>query len=299
VLMRPIFNWSIMRQIDRHFPGLETTQKKVEDRGSLLLSNTNPVFGFIRPLVPSTISLGFMHIEPSNELPDGEVKQFLDNSSNGVIYMSLGSHALSADLDGAIIQMLLNVFKSLQLSVLWKFEADNLPNKPDNVLISKWLPQADVLAHRNVKLFITHGGHMSMEEAIDRAVPMLVMPLMFDQGANAAEMVNKQVAVALDLNQLTERALAEAIDEVTKPKYRRNIQKLRELVYDQPMTSREKAVWWTEYVIRHKGADHLKYQGRLVPFYQRFGLDIMLVLLASIYIIRKLLLIRIRIRFYK
>lgn len=58
-----------------------------------------------------------------------------------------------------------------------------------------------------------------------------------------------------------------------EPKYKENIKKLREMVNDQPMTSREKAVWWTEYVIRHKDANHFKYPGRLTPVYQKYWLD--------------------------
>ena len=29
-------------------------------------------------------------------------------------------------------------------------------------------------------------------------------------------------------------------------------------MYDKPMTGLEKVVWWTEYVVRHKGAKHLR-----------------------------------------
>lgn len=39
----------------------------------------------------------------------------------------------------------LNVFRRLKLSVLWKWEDDQLENKPDNVVIRKWFPQNEVL----------------------------------------------------------------------------------------------------------------------------------------------------------
>jgi glucuronosyltransferase len=98
-----------------------------------------------------------------------------------------------------------------------------------------------------------------------------------------------EIGLHLDLNSLTETKMLEAINEALKPNYKQNIVKLRELVYDQPMTSRERAVWWTEYIIRHKGAKHLEYLGRLVPFFQRYMLDFLgilfLVLTFSVKII--------------
>lgn len=42
------------------------------------------------------------------------------------------------------IAMFLQAFAKLEQNVLWKFEAE-LENVPKNVMISKWLPQSDVL----------------------------------------------------------------------------------------------------------------------------------------------------------
>lgn len=270
--------------ITRHFPSVNASMADLKSRVKLSMGNTNPALGFIRPLVPKTIQLGFMHIEKPKALPEGELKSFLDNSKNGVIFMSLGSNAQSKDLKPETIRMFLNVFSKLKLDVLWKFEGESLPNKPDRLMTSKWVPQPDVLAHPKLKLFITHGGHQSMEESIDRTVPMVVIPFMIDQGSNAERMKQLRVGSTLDLNTLTEAKLAEAIDEMLKPVYKKNVELLREQVYDQPMTGRERAVWWIEFVIRHNGAEHLDYPGRLIPFYQKYCLDFIgiVVLLAIV-----------------
>ncbi|XP_037052099.1 UDP-glucosyltransferase 2-like [Bradysia coprophila] len=262
-----------MIQIRKHFPTVTASLDSMNERIQLVMTNTHPAMGFIRPILPNTIQLGFMHIEPPAPLPDSDLKTFLDSARNGVIYMSLGSNVKSKDLSPEILAIFLTVFGNLTYNVVWKFEADNLPNKPDNVFISKWLPQSDLLAHPSIKLFITQGGQQSMEESIDRTVPMIVIPFLGDQDSNAKRMVQKGIGHHLELHALTEGKLRGAITEMLKPIYKHNVQKLKELVNDQPMTSREKAVWWTEYVIRHKGAKHLEYPGRSVPFYQRYCLD--------------------------
>lgn len=275
--------------IKKHFPIENPDMTKMRHRVQLLMTNTVPALGYLRPLLPNTIQLGFMHIEPPKPLPEGELKQFLDNSRYGVIFMSLGSNVQSADLGSEVQNMFLKVFRNLKYDVLWKFESDRLENKPKNLMVQRWLPQADLLAHPNVKLFITHGGQQSMEETIDRGVPTVVIPFLGDQDANARRMERRKIGKHLELHTITEEKLKSAIMEMLKPEYKENIQKLRELIYDQPMTSRERAVWWTEYVIRHKGAKHLTFEKRNVPFYEKYFLDFLLIGLLFSYFTVKVL----------
>jgi glucuronosyltransferase len=124
-----------------------------------------------------------------------------------------------------------------------------------------------------VKLFITQGGHQSMEEGIHCTVPMLVIPFLGDQYANANRLQKLKVGNQIDLLEMTEESLRALILETLKPEYRQSMKKLRDLVYDQPMSSLDKAIWWTEYVIRHKGVKHMEFAGRNVPIYEQYCLD--------------------------
>lgn len=223
-----------------------------------------------------------MHVNPPKPV-EGELKDFLDSSQNGVIYMSLGSNVKSKDLSEGTMTVFLNVFSKLPYDILWKFEDDKLANKSENIKISKWFPQSDLLNHPNVKLFITQGGLMSLEESIDRETPMIAIPFLLDQNQNALKIQQEGFGKRLLLEDINEESLQETIEEVLKPSYLENIKRFKQLVYDEPMTSREKAVWWTEYVIRHKGAKHLKYPGRLVPFYQRYCFDVITALSLATY----------------
>lgn len=271
--------------VEKHFPTIKSSIHELQERIGLLMTNTNPVMGFVRPILPNTIQLGFMHIEPAKPLPEGKLKSFIDNSEKGVILMSLGSNVRSKDINNNTLTTIIQVFGSLDYDVVWKFEDDTLPNKPDNVMISNWLPQQDILAHPKVKLFITQGGQQSMEEAIDRMVPMIVIPFISDQQANARKMEHRGIGYYLEFHSLTQSKFIEAIHEMVKPKYKENVRKLKDLINDQPMTGRERAVWWTEHVVRHKGTKHMEYHGRTVPLYQRLWLDFIAVFTVSLAVI--------------
>jgi glucuronosyltransferase len=70
------------------------------------------------------------------------------------------------------IQAFIDVFVKLGLRVVWKFE-DPSWKFPDNILARDWLPQNAILAHRNVKLFISHSGTLGIIEGTYHGVPML------------------------------------------------------------------------------------------------------------------------------
>lgn len=66
-----------------------------------------------------------------------------------------------------------------------------------------------------MKLFISHGGMSGMYEAIDSGVPILGIPLFFDQPHNIANVVHWGAGLMLDHNTLTKDLLLNAINEIT------------------------------------------------------------------------------------
>lgn len=50
------------------------------------------------------------------------------------------------------------------------------------------------------------------------------------------------------------------------------------------MTGLETAIWWTEYVIRHKGAKQLRNPAADIPLYQYYLLDVVSFLALVLYI---------------
>ncbi|KAB0791459.1 hypothetical protein PPYR_03259 [Photinus pyralis] len=262
-----------------HYPSVAEMARNV----SMLFVNSDPIFHHNRPLVPGVVQIGGSHYpkEPVGLPP--ELKATLDNASNGFIYFSLGSNVQSEMLPPELLDVFLSVFAELPYTVLWKFGSDILPNKTDNIIISKWFPQPEVLKHPNIKLFITQGGVQSLGEAVSAHVPIVGVPFLVDQPYNVKNLERKGCGLMLDYRNLDREQFKLAILEViNNPRYRNTMKRLSELALDQPMTGVEKAVWWVEYVLRHKGAKHLKSPFLDLPWYQYLLLDVIGVVVLTL-----------------
>ena len=211
------FLWHIPiqeRTMREHFGPDTPSVQELESRVSLLIINSDVTLSYARALVPNVIMAGGMHIEPPKPLPK-DLAQFVEESKNGVIVFSMGSNLKSSDLPAEKRDALLNSFAKLKENVIWKWEEDALPGQPENVFLYKWLPQNDVLAHPNVKLFITHGGLYSTEEALYFGKPMVGIPIFADQMVNMRRVEKSGLGVTIDFKNLTETAVTNALKQVT------------------------------------------------------------------------------------
>jgi glucuronosyltransferase len=139
VVLKPDIMNRYKHLIREFFPMISSSPQELLDKVEFLMVNTHPALGFIRPLVPTTVQLGFIHIERAKPLP-ADLQRFMDGSKRGVIYMSLGSNVKASRLNPKYIKTFLRVFESLDYDVIWKWETNEMENKPENVLLQKWLP---------------------------------------------------------------------------------------------------------------------------------------------------------------
>ncbi|XP_063706101.1 UDP-glucosyltransferase 2-like [Culicoides brevitarsis] len=266
----PANDWVLEQHFDKKWKS-----RDLLSRMDFAIEGQSAVLANTRPILPNTVQISFLHVKEVKPLP-ADIQKFLDNSKHGVIYVSFGSNVKSSSLKKETLNELIETFKAVKYDILWKFEADNLENKPKNVKIGKWMPQQDILAHKNVKLFIMQGGIQSLEETIARGVPVIVIPFFSDQEANAEKVIDLQIGERLNIADLSKELLLKKINLVIEGPYKENIKKLGDVVRDTPMPPVKTAVWWIEYAIRNRGAAHLKYKGASMSFSEFFLLDVIL-----------------------
>ncbi|XP_077289976.1 uncharacterized protein LOC143913834 [Arctopsyche grandis] len=240
-------------------------------RISLVLVNSHPSIGIARPLLPNAIEIAGYHIKDPESLPD-DLKTILDSAKEGVVYFSMGSNLKSSQMSPELKAIILKALGNLKQTVLWKYEED-LPGKPKNVIIRKWMPQTGILAHPNVKLFISHGGFLSCTEASHFGVPLLAIPIFGDQSINAMALVRRGHGVVLDYMNITDVSFKWALDEVLEnPRYTETAKQVHQLYHDRPMRPRDLLVYYVEHVVRTKGAPHLA--PPQLPRYSQLMLDV-------------------------
>lgn len=130
------------------------------------------------------------------------------------------------------------------------------------------------MAHPQVKLFITHGGLLSLIESIYHGKPVLVVPIYFDQILNANRAEQHGYGLSVDYYNLNQTYFTETIRKLME--YRQFEERAQEMSHryrDQPMDPLEKAIYWTEYVLRHRGANFLRSPAQDLNFWQRNSMD--------------------------
>jgi len=186
------------------------------------------------------------------------------------------------------ITMILEAFRKLpKYTFIWKINMKEFPvSLPSNVVLRNWLPQNDILAHKNTKVFITHAGLLSTQESIYHGVPMLGIPILSDQFINIRRSVEKGLANVLYVKELsTENLYTKLKNLLTKSQYREQIKLASAAFRDQKETPLERAMWWIDWVIRNPNANHFK--GPDLNFIQLESIDVIafltVALLLSVY----------------
>ncbi|XP_026461122.1 UDP-glucuronosyltransferase 1-9-like [Ctenocephalides felis] len=244
---------------------------------SLLLSNSHFSLTGSRPGVPAHVEVGGIHITPEPSPLPKDIQKLLDDAKQGVIYFSFGSMIQSETIPRQSLEAMLAAFAKKPHLVLWKANPKNFPPGlvlPKNVVTQKWLPQRDILAHPNVKVFVTHGGLLGTMEGVYCGIPMIGVPMFGDQLSNIKNYVRRGIALMVNVQEIEEKFEKSLNEVLTDKKFKETALKVSKQFKDRPAPPLDTAVFWTEYVLRHQGAPQLRTPGKFLKWYQIWLFDV-------------------------
>ncbi|XP_053629391.2 UDP-glucosyltransferase 2 isoform X1 [Cherax quadricarinatus] len=243
---------------------------------SLVLINSIQAVDYpARPVVPAVVHCGGIHLRPAQPLSQDLEDWVQDAGDAGFIFFSLGSAVTPSSMPEEYRTILVQVFASLKQRVLWKWDKDTMDDLPPNVRLGKWLPQQDILGDPRLRLFITHGGLLSTLESMYHGVAVLGMPVFADQHSNMNMVQRNGWGKVLLWEQLSFDNLKNMINIILNDEsMRAEVARRSKVMKDRPQDPAEVALYWTKYVIRHKGAPHLRCPASTMTWYQLYNVDV-------------------------
>lgn len=214
-----------------------------------------------RDLPPTCAPVGPL-LSPTWSPLDAEHEAFMSKHKS-ILYIALGTHIILPHRD--VVTIVTGVFRLMEEGmidgVIWAipktgrqdidgnkafrvkignetedlYLADMLANKHPDWLFPFFAPQRAILDHESTKLYFTHGGGSSANEALFHAKPILSMGIFFDQTANATRLVAAGVAECLDKFSFTSDELYTKAKKILgsgdNGPYKRNVLRLQRIAH--------------------------------------------------------------------
>ncbi|XP_028924820.1 UDP-glucuronosyltransferase 1-6-like isoform X5 [Ornithorhynchus anatinus] len=254
---------------------------------SIWLLRYDFVFEYPGPFMPNMVFVGGINCGERKKLTQEFQDYVNDSGEHGIVVFSLGSMVSEIPVKKAM--EIAEALGRIPQTVLWRYTGKPPANLAKNTKLVKWLPQNDLLAHPKTRAFITHAGSHGIYEGICNGVPMVLLPLFGDQMDNAKRVESRGAGVILNVLEMTSEDLSNALKTViTDKSYKENIMRLSALHKDRPVEPLDLAVHWVEFVMKHKGAPHLRPAAHDLNWFQYHCLDVIgffLVITLSVFFI--------------
>ena len=205
------------RQVDRvrHGHGLAPLGMSVAawlGRMPLHLVCSSPEFDYERRDLPPAVH----YVGPCGwDAPAGEAPAWLDRGSGArpLVYVSEGTAQVRAPV---LLEAAVEAFRELPADVVMTTGRHRDPSLlgpvPPNVRVERFVPQGELLPR--ARLMVTNGGSNSVRGALQAGVPLVVVPMEWDQHENAQRVVEAGAGLRLALGRCTPASLRAAAARV-------------------------------------------------------------------------------------
>lgn len=238
------------------------------------------VVNYPAPSMPNMADVGDLLCVPAKPLPS-DLQDYMDHATEGVILVSLGS--VFDHLPEVMAAKFCQVFAQLPEKVLWKTGSSVPPCELSaNVKIMKWLPQNDLLAHHNMRMFVSHCGISSLIEAVYHAVPILAFPISVDQPFNAGVVRSHGFGEVVHMKNFTVQSFLQTARNILESdSIKLNLRKAAKAIQHKSMPVSKRISFWVNHITKY-GAQHLRTAAFELNYFEFLMVDIVVVLTLTI-----------------
>ena len=258
-------------------------QEKIK-HSAFFFINADEIVDYLAPVTPKVVYIGGLGKSKSKPL-EKKYQDIFDSAKKGVIYFSFGSVAQGSAMPESYKKAFIEAFSEFpDINFIWKYEQkSDMFNGLKNVFPFDWLPQNDILEHKKLLAFISHGGMNSVAESASKGVPMICIPIFGDQYHNAKMLEEKGTAVVINKHDISKDVIVAAIRKtIESPQYKENALRISQMIEAKPMTSEEKIVKYAEFAGRFGDTGVFSSEGINLSAFQLYSYDVILFLIFTI-----------------
>jgi MGT family glycosyltransferase len=149
----------------------------------------------------------------------------LQKASSPKVFVSLGT--LLVDIREAFFRKLIEAFADQPLTIIAATDPGILDKWPENFIVQRFVPQSQLMS--KVDAVICHGGFNTVNDTFLHGLPMVIMPMAYDQFHTAYLVENAGCGIRLRYKRLRVNDLKEALWEILSNKqYRMAAAKIRD-----------------------------------------------------------------------
>uniref|UniRef100_A0AC35U0V0 UDP-glucuronosyltransferase n=1 Tax=Rhabditophanes sp. KR3021 TaxID=114890 RepID=A0AC35U0V0_9BILA len=255
-----------------------STEKDIAE-SSFIFLNSHPFLELPNAKAPKMIEVSGIGIPEPKPLD----KYWLDilNLRTDTILISFGSLAKSSKMPTEMQRGIINAIKAMpDKTFIWKYETpnDGVIPKLDNLILSNWVPQNDLLNNEKLSLFVTHGGMNSITELAYRGIRTLCIPIFGDQMKNARLVSRAKIGIVMAKEDLIfgEKIKANILGVLENTEFKENAIRLSKMMNNRPISSKDLLVKHVEFAAQFKKLPMLDLESINQSFIVYYLLDIIL-----------------------
>ncbi|MBB6126006.1 nucleotide disphospho-sugar-binding domain-containing protein [Mucilaginibacter lappiensis] len=150
----------------------------------------------------------------------------LKESSSPKILISIGT-TFDHEHKKSFFTKVVEAFGDQDITAVVVSDPDLFDQWPANFIVQRHVPQLDLLPHLDA--VVCHGGHNTVCETLSNGLPMVVIPIAYDQSHVAGRVVRTGAGERLNFNRFKAHHLKEAVNTVlNNPAYKESAEVIKQ-----------------------------------------------------------------------